>query len=544
MLNRSDPVLEKLTVPGSPFELSQVEGLSHFTHIPASLGALIDRSRAFTDQTCFVDGDTRWTYDDVFRRSDALAGALAIEPGSRVAIVMRNSSPWMIGFLAIVRAGGVAVLVNGRGAATHLRAAVDECTPAAVLADAHYASALKDTGYAGRILEPADFPESGQALPLPAPPDIDDPAAILFTSGTTGRMKGAVLSHRNFMTGLLLMELAATMTRHNIAGQYGIDVETIIANQPQASSLLVFPLFHVSGLITGFLSQMLAGGKIVVMRGWRADDALKLIEREKISILSTVPTMLWDLLNCPAFSAHDLSSVTSVSSGGQALPLNLLEAVQLNFPGAMIGTGFGLTETSGPIAMAVGQDFLRKRASAGRVLPLANVQTRDDQGLALPPGQTGEIVVRGSMVMSGYWNRTREAADTLSGDNWFGTGDIGYIDEEGYIFIVDRKKDMVISGGENIHCAEVEQAIGEMPQIIENAAFGLPDDRWGERLVAVVVADSIGEADVQRHVETTLARHKVPVRVGFASAPLPRNDVGKIDKIALRVAWAHLTEDS
>jgi acyl-CoA synthetase (AMP-forming)/AMP-acid ligase II len=327
----------------------------------------------------------------------------------------------------------------------------------------------------------------------------------------------------------------------NIAQQYGITPDQVMAGRPQPTSLLVFPLFHISGLGAGLLSQLLIGGKIVIMRRWDVAEALRLIAAEKVTMLSAVPTMLWDLLNKAVPGEADISSLTNVASGGQGLPLNLLAAVQGAMPRAFLGTGFGLTETAGAVAMATGPDFLRQPGSSGRVLALADVRVHGDDGAVLPTGSTGEIAVRGPMVMAGYWNRPQETAEVLDAEGWFRTGDIGYVDDEGYIFIVDRKKDMVISGGENIYCAEVERVIGSLANVAEVAAFGLPDDRMGERLVTVIVGHGLTADAVCSHVAEHLAAYKTPTQVAFRAEPLPRNVVGKIDKIALRRLWPQLT---
>jgi acyl-CoA synthetase (AMP-forming)/AMP-acid ligase II len=207
-----------------------------------------------------------------------------------------------------------------------------------------------------------------------------------------------------------------------------------------------------------------------------------------------------------------------------------------------MGTGYGLTETAGSVAMAVGEDFIRNRASAGRILPLVDVRIEGTDGTALPQGEAGEIIVRGGQVMSGYWSQPDETAAVLSVDGWFRTGDVGYLDGEGYLFIVDRKKDMVISGGENIYCAEVERVLSEIPEISECATFGIPDDRLGEVLVAVVRANGLAEDAVKTHVGEKLARYKAPAHVAFVGTALPRNHLDKVDKIALRDAWPQLTE--
>ena len=245
--------------------------------------------------------------------------------------------------------------------------------------------------------------------------------------------------------------------------------------------------------------------------------------------------MLWDLLNQAKIDGADLSSITNIGTGGQALPVHLLDAMRAACPQAFMGTGYGLTETSGSVAQSVGEDFIRNRTSAGRVLSLVDLK------VDAPPGEAGEIMVRGPMVMKGYWNRPEDTAAVLSAEGWFRTGDIGRVDEEGYVFIVDRKKDMVISGGENIYCAEVERVIGAMAGVHECAAFGIPDERLGELLVAVAVASGVSEDAIKSEVGEKLARYKAPGRVVLASEPLPRNAVGKIDKIKLRAMWSALS---
>jgi acyl-CoA synthetase (AMP-forming)/AMP-acid ligase II len=311
----------------------------------------------------------------------------------------------------------------------------------------------------------------------------------------------------------------------------------MLQHMPQQAALLVYPLFHISGLGSAFLSPLLAGSKLVVMRRWDAEKALGFITRERVTMFTGVPTMLWDVLHSARLADADLSMLRNIASGGQALPVNLLQEMRELCPQAMMGTGYGMTECSGAIAQAVGEEFVRKPSSAGRVLPLVDVRIVSPAGDDLPVGEAGEIVVRGAQVMRGYWNRPEDTAAVLSADGWLRTGDVGLLDEEGYVFIVDRKKDMVISGGENIYCAEVERVLGEMPQITECAAFGMPDERLGEMLVCVVRAKDTTEAAIIRWVAERLAKYKAPGLVAFAAESLPRNHVGKIDKIALRARW-------
>lgn len=539
-----DPVFAAVTAPGSPFEIGERDGLRQFVNAPPDLNMLIEAARAHGEKIFIVEDERRLSYNRVFALRDALAAELRIARGDRVAICMRNRAEWMIAFLAVIRAGGVAALLNSRGSPAELVAMLDEVTPALVLADGERAALIREGGFAGRLIEADDFPGEGALPPPIASAVAGDPAVILFTSGTTGQVKGAVLSHRNLITGLLLMQLSGVMILHAMAKASGRSLGEIVAGLPQQATLQVYPLFHISGLGAAFLSPLFAGSKIVVMRRWDAREAMQLIARENITMFTGVPTMLWDVLNQADSADSDLSSLTNIASGGQALPVNLLDAIRAVCPQAAMGTGYGMTECSGSVAQAVGADFVRKPAAAGRVLTLVDMRIEAPDGRALPVGEAGEIVVRGPMVMQGYWNRPDETAAVLSADGWLRTGDIGYLDDEGYVFIVDRKKDMVISGGENIYCAEVERAMGEIAGIAECAAFGIPDERLGELLVAVAVARGLTEEAICREVGEKLARYKAPGRVALIAEPLPRNAVGKIDKIALRARWNELTGET
>ncbi|HQD98702.1 MAG TPA: class I adenylate-forming enzyme family protein [Novosphingobium sp.] len=554
-MTQIDPVFAAVTAPGTPFELTQRDGLLQFAQAAPDLALMIDSARRHGDKTFLVDfssegAERRLTFEQVFAWRDQLVPMLHIRRGDRVAICMRNRAEWIVAFMAVIKAGGIAALLNSRGSPTELVAMIDDVTPALVLADSRRAELIREGGYTGRMLD-LTHPFEGQeverraAEPVPDPgvAKAEDPCAILFTSGTTGRVKGAVLTHRSLITGLMTMQLSGVMVLHNMARAHGIPVETILASLPQQAALLVYPLFHISGLGAAFLSPLLAGSKIVIMRRWSAQEAVRLIEAEHITMFSAVPTMLWDLLHGARLGSADLSSLRNIASGGQALPVNLLDEIRAACPQAVMGTGYGMTEASGSLAQAVGEDFIRNRSAAGRVLPLAQMRIVDANGAVLSTGQSGEIQFRGAMAMQGYWNRPEETAAAFTADGWLRTGDVGYLDAEGYVFIVDRVKDMVISGGENIYCAEVERVMGEMPGVGECAAFGIPDERLGELLVAVVVGQGMDEAAVREWVGERLARYKAPGRVVISDQPLPRNDVGKVNKAALRSAWAALSGD-
>ncbi|NWK96129.1 AMP-dependent synthetase [Sphingobium lactosutens] len=549
-MSKIDPIFAAVTAPGTPFEIGEQDGMRFFVKAPSDLSQLVETARRFGDRTAIVDfdgpqGERRLSFAEVFAWRDRMIGHVNIRRGDRVAICTRNRAEWMVAFLAVIRAGGVAVLLNSRGSSAELVAMIGEVMPTLILADGDRAALIREGGYGGPLLDiTGPLAETGVARENGQAAGPNDPCAILFTSGTTGRVKGAILSHRAVITGLLGTQLTGSMVMHNMALQHGLSVDEVMAQLPAQALLLVAPLFHISGLGAGFLAPLLSGGKIVVMRRWDAQEAVRLIEREKITQLATVPTMLWDMVNHARQIDADLGSVRNIGSGGQALPLNLLEEVRALCPHAMMGVGYGMTETSGAIAQAVGADFLRARASAGRVLPLVDLRIERPDGAICGAGETGEIVVRSAMVMSGYWNRPEDTANSFTPDGWLRTGDIGYQDEDGYIFIVDRAKDMVISGGENIYCAEVERVLSEMPQIIECATFGIADDRMGELLVAVVQADGLDARAIIDWVAERLARYKAPAHVAFLRGPLPRNQAEKIDKVALRALWPQLFPNS
>ena len=551
-MTKIDPVFSAVTAPGTPFELTEVDGNLQFAKAAPDLNLMIESARLHGDKTFLVDfssagEERRLTYNQVFDWRDQLVLMLDIQRGERVAICMRNRAEWMVAFLAVMKAGGVAAILNSRGSAPEVVTMINEVSPALILADSARARLIREGGYEGRMLDLTNpFSEEEIARRQHgAPPEgvasAEDPCAILFTSGTTGRVKGAVLSHRALITGLMGAQLSGTMVLHNMAKAYGMPVEALMANLPQQATLLVYPLFHISGLGSAFLSPMLGGAKVVIMRRWSGPEAVRLIEREKVTNFAAVPTMLWDLVHGATLSEHDLSSLRNVGSGGQALPINLLDNLRAACPQVVMGVGYGMTETAGAFAQCVGEDFLRNRAAAGRVLPLAKVKIVDPDGRELPIGQSGEILVRSAMVMSGYWNRDEDTAKAFTEDAWLRTGDIGYVDEEDFVFIVDRTKDMVISGGENIYCAEVERVLGELSGVTECATFGIPDERLGELLVAVVVGEGLNAPKVINWVGERLARYKAPGRVVFIPEALPRTHLGKVDKIALRTQWPTLS---
>ncbi|MDH3336220.1 MAG: AMP-binding protein [Gammaproteobacteria bacterium] len=565
----TDSIIEKLTGPGGPFEFVQIEvngvPCRVFRDTPAYLSSLYETLPHFADKTLVVYEGRRLTYSDATAQAATLAAHLRdkydIRRGSRVAIVMRNAPEWIVSFLAITSLGAVAVLVNSRGKAGEIAYCLESTSCTLAVTDRRCAEGLDDTTAADIPRLVTDVPEgdekgsgfldgilaaAGNMELQTTACDPEDPALILFTSGTTGRPKGAVLTHRGVMTALKTNQFSNALIGAQMAALLGIDLQTLAANRPQTCTLLMFPLFHVSGCHSVLLPSLAQGGKVVLMRRWNAESTLQLIEREKITVFPGVPTMHWDLLQVKDREKYDLSSLSALSIGGQATPVPLLDALKKAFPAAVIGTGYGMTETNGAIALTIGEEFLALPSSAGKAVATSEIRIMKNDGKWAGTKETGEICVRGATVMSGYDNRPEANAECFK-DGWFRTGDVGYLDEEQRLYIVDRQTDMVISGGENIYCAEIERVLSEHPSILEDVTFGIPDDRLGEKLVAMVRlrdGESTDAAEIEDFLGKHLAAYKIPKIIAIVEDPLPRNPAGKIPKPKIRELFLSTLDDS
>jgi acyl-CoA synthetase (AMP-forming)/AMP-acid ligase II len=556
LLNEIDQIRSYLSAPGQPFELVEqvVNGvpLTVYKNLPPNLGHFIAEAERFGERTFLVTGSRRLSYREALGRAAGLADWLTrrhgIGLGQRVAIAGRNSVEWILAFLAVQLTGATASLINSRGTADDMIHAIHETECALVFADRRRAEAVAP-GFAGPIVlmdgeggfrdgvaGPVDLPHMPVSPPAAG---LDDPAIIMFTSGTTGRPKGAVLNHRGVETFLFGMRHNGATYLAHAAKQMGVDPQSLIANMPQMASLAIFPLFHVSGASAALMGALINGGKIVMVDRWSPAEALRLIAEEKITMFQGPPSIFWDVLQCPEFATADVSSITNVGIGGQATPPQLLEQLRKHFPKAAPGGGFGQTETNGAIASGTGAEYLANPAGSGRVLPGTEVRIVDEHGNDLPLGSAGEIWVRSPLNMVGYWNQS-EANEAVFRDGWLRTGDIGTLDKDRFITIVDRKKDVVIRGGENIYCAELERVFQEYPGVLEIAAFGLPDPRWGERVVLAVVplpGQTLSAEGMLAFGAERLAGYKMPSEILFAAEPFHRNAVGKIDKPTLRRAY-------
>lgn len=549
---------EELTGPGGAFEIITIDvngiALRAYRNALPDVRALWQSTLQFADRTYLVYRDERLTYAEAHARVDAIAAWLAargIGPGDRVAIAMRNYPEWLLIYWACVCSGIAVVGMNAWWTAEETAYALSDAAPKALFLDAERLdryreiteppAALTLVGVRLRGPEPgvtayedviADGVSLGGALPAVAiDPDAD--ACIFYTSGTTGFPKGAQLTHRGCITNLYNMLYAGASTA--LATQRATGIEPP-ANPPTPVSLLTTPLFHVTANNCGAYATTAAGGTIVLMYRWDAGEALRIIEAERVTSIGGVPVMARELINHPDFATTDVSSLTAMSGGGAQVPPDLVHKIEDKVASARPSTGYGMTETCGIITSVAGDFFVDKPDSAGPAMPSYEAKCVDDAGNTVPTGETGELWVRGAAVIKGYINRPEATAAAIT-DGWLHTGDIARIDEDGFIFIVDRKKDMVLRGGENVYCAEVEAAIYRHPAIAECCVFGVPDHRLGEEVgVAVLLkpGESLDEAALRSFCGGLIAPYKVPRHVWFMAEPLPRNASGKFLKRELR----------
>jgi len=546
LLTEFKAIIAALTAPDGPCAVVDVvvrgKRRRAFAGAAENVSDLYERARClYGDRDLLIEDGRHITYEEVFARAARLGAALrqqhCIQPGDRVGLVTRNCSEWFVAFVAITRIGAIATLINSRGSADEMTVAAAQVECRLVIADDRCAERLTAGGNAIPVLTFADVArliDAGGSDLEAVRVDTDAPVVILFTSGTTGRPKGATLTHRNFanMTGSINFVGVAGLTM--TARRMGVDVATLAAQLPRLSALMIFPVFHVSGL-TNLFSALFSGGQLVLLRRWDPAEAISLIERHRVTAVAGPSMVLADLLDQPNAAAR-LQSLSSVVIGGQATPLALAERVREMLPRITQGGGWGMTELTGVCCNAPGAINRAFPGSCGVPSPHADVHICAEDGTELPAGAVGEIWVRSPMVMHGYWDDPEATAQTFH-DDWLKTGDLAYVDEHGLLYIVDRQKDMVISAGENIYCAEIERILSTVPDQVEVAMFGVPDERLGERAIAVVVARpgaSLDPEAIKAIVRASVADYKVPTEVVLDLGPLPRNDLGKVDKRALR----------
>jgi acyl-CoA synthetase (AMP-forming)/AMP-acid ligase II len=541
-----DAILAAVTGPGGRIQIGRdAEGRAIVTNLPPTLPSLFDAFCALHAQTiAVIAGDERLTFADLnahaTRLAKALVGGWSIGKGDRVAIAMRNAPGWIVSYMAVLKAGGVATLVNGWWQPDELAHALELTEPKLVIADAPRAARIEATGLGietvtlaiERPIEEAMAPllaRGGEDCELPAVAPEDD-ATILFTSGSTGAAKGAVSTHRAVTTGVYAYSISL-ITMLGIKESEGNPPP----NPPR--TLIVVPLFHVTGEVPVMLNSFVIGRGMVLMPKWDPGEALRLIEKETVTYFVGVPTMSLELMQHPDRDRYDLSSLTDIAAGGAPRPVSHVKRLQESFRTAQPALGYGLTETNAAGCGNFWQNYADKPASTGRPQkPIIEVAILGASDAHLPAGERGEVAIRAACLVRGYWNDPEATAAAFTADGFFRTGDIGYLDQDDYLFIVDRKKDIIIRGGENISSQEVEAACYGHPAVSEASVFGVADERLGEVPAAVVYSeeDAIDEASLLAFLEERLAKFKLPAHVWVHDEPLPKLGTGKIDKVTLR----------
>lgn len=551
-----DEVVAQMTGPGGPFEIETVpvhgRPMKNWKYRARSLRESVERAAGFGDTTFMVQGERRISYGEfgrlVWGAAGALTGNFGLRPGDRLAVLAYNSPDWLVALFGATCAGGIGVGLNGWWTADEIEYGLTDSGARFLVVDERLwpraeplvgkIPSLERVIFIGQRPPAGTVPIAEVVRPADAAPTVpieeDDPFVFLYTSGTTGRPKACITTHRGTIAqvmGIMFAGVANAMTgaaKPLVGGAEG----------SQPAGLLTSPLFHVAGLHSGVCTLMTTGAKIVFTEGrFDPEQVMRLIERERVTLWGAIPTMLHRVVHHPNVKKYDLSSLTRVSFGGAPTPPETIEKAREVLPvEPSMANAYGLTETHGVATVNAGTDLLRRKTSAGRPLPVLDLRIVDDRGREVPTGQLGEVAFFGPTITPGYWNKPEATAETVR-DGWLYTGDLGYVDEEGFLFVVDRKKDMLIRGGENVYCTEIEHVLADHPQIVEAAVVGVPDPELGERVKAIVRVEpgtTLDPKEVQRHVAARLAPFKVPEFVEFTESPLPRNPAGKLLKNVLR----------
>ena len=574
MFDHFEAAWQELTAEGSGFAVSEIDvrGIPTkvFPSAPPNMRSVWEIAQLHGDKTYIVYEDERYTYNEVAAQVRSLAHLLrdvhGVGSGDRVAIAMRNYPEWVVSYWAILSIGAAAVGMNAWWTGTEMAYGLSDSKPKVLIADdervervlpeldalraespLHLITVRSDRDLPDDATRWTDVvkPDEAPATLPDADIDPDDDVTIFYTSGTTGFPKGAQLTHRgsvhNIMNIIFMTMVAGAAEAKAIeAGDLPAPEAKAAGDEPAPPPVFLAPtpLFHVTANNCLLQPCTMAGGTIVFMHKWDAGRAIELIEREKVTNFSGVPTMSREMLMHPDWALRDTSSIKSMGGGGAAVQPDLVDKIDKSLKDGAPSTGYGLTETHGIVTANAAKLYTAKPASCGRIVPTLEGRLEDEAGNVLDPGPNvvGELCVRGAVVIKGYLNRPDATADAIR-DGWFHTGDIARIDEDGYVFIVDRAKDMVIRGGENVYCTEVEAAIYEHPAVAEAAVFGKPDDRLGEVVVAAVVVSpgqSLNEDELNEFLADRLAKFKIPSQVWFRDEPLPRNANGKFVKRDLK----------
>jgi long-chain acyl-CoA synthetase len=557
-LKKFDDTVASLTAKGQPFEVNTVElgGIEYrnFATLPANLGQyyLVMLGHAHKDFAVYLD--ERYTYAQGYQHSSEFGAALVqrygVAKGDRVAILSRNNPQWLMAFIGVTSVGAVAVPMNAWWTTEELDYGFADCGAKIVVADRARAERLVPIAEKhglriitvddchGLGIEHTAFAEllrefTGASMPQ-VEVALEDHATIMYTSGSTGHPKGALSSHRGVLSALyswMCMGFATKM----------LAAEGAQEEKYPPAGLVTIPLFHCTASHSAFLLSLIIGRKMVIMHKWDAQEALRLIEHERITWFNGVPTMSAELQAAAETTQRDISSLTEIMAGGAARPPEQVKKISGTFKKSAPGIGYGLTETNALGSVNAGAYYVARPDSAGRAVPaVTEFRVVDENGTVLPAGERGELCIKSPANIVGYWNKPEETAEAFV-DGWFHTGDVAYLDEEGFLYIVDRIKEIIIRGGENISCLEVEAAIYAHPGVHEVAVFGLPDERLGEIVGAAVVlreGTEITAAELREYLAPHLAAFKIPAHIWFRTEQLPRIASGKIFKRQIKADYA------
>ncbi len=555
-----------LTAPGSPAEMEEVliRGVKTrvWKNLPPSLRSVVELGRAHGEKVFLVYEDERVTFEAFHRAVAALAIQLkadGVAKGDRVAVIMRNLPEWVVAFYAAASIGAIVTPLNAWWTGEELEYGLTDSGTKVLISDAERYERLTEhlpncpaltRVYVSRNREEIAHPlvrtlesvigapGSWASLPDQSIPPVDilpdDDATIFYTSGTTGRPKGALATQRGVNSNIMASAVAAARAFLR-RGEKPPEPDP---NAIQRATLLSVPFFHATGCFAVLNPSLVGGAKLVIMHKWDVVRAFELIEREKIQSAGGVPTIAWQLIEHPLRKNYDLSSLESVAYGGAPSAPELVRKIKETFPKSGAGNGWGMTETCATVTTHGAEDYANRPDSCGPAVPVSDLEIRDpaDGVTVLPPNAVGELWARGPQVVKLYWNKPEATAQTFV-DGWVRTGDLARVDEEGFCFIIDRAKDMLIRGGENIYCIEVENVLYDHPAVMDAAVVGIPHRTLGEEPGAVVTLKpgaSVTEAELRAHVAQHLAAFKVPVKVKFWHETLPRNANGKILKNELK----------
>ena len=547
---------DELTAPGKKFEITTVEVAGNevktFARAPNSLRDIWMKTARYASDDYLVYKDERWTYQQAHDQVESIAGWLAangVKQHDRVAIAMRNYPEWMLAYWAITSMGAVAVGMNAWWVPKEMEYALKDSAPDILICDGERLQRFTeiqhqfpdlttvvvraDEAHQGTVAW-SDVIASKSAMPNPEI-DPDDDACIMYTSGTTGNPKGAQLTHRGCVDNVFGVMFASVVQALATSKTDGAASPSPHVKQ-QPAAILATPLFHVTANNCIAQSMTVAGGKLVHMYKWEAGEALRLIEEEKITTFAGAPVMSREIVSHPDFPTRDTSTLKALGGGGAPVQPDLVDKIDKSDGKIQPSQGFGMTETCGGISALGGRYFVDKPTSAGVVMPNFEVRCIDEDGNVLPRGERGEICLRSSQVIKGYLNRPTATSETIV-DGWLHTGDIGYLDEDNFIYLVDRAKDMVLRGGENVYCSEVEAALFKNSAVAECAVFSVPDERLGEEVGAALYLDagaSVSPGELREFCKDYLAAYKIPRYIWIMEKPLPRNASGKFVKRELQ----------